>query len=405
MQKKKIKVVWLCTFSNEEKRRHLRLWRAGRGGEWGQWIPNLLRAFETDDTLELHVISTDNLMVDAVQSWTEKNITYHCFKAGIPIWGRYWPYRIPVSHMTGFWFNRRRIKQIVRQANPDLIHLFGVENPEYGAAVLDLLKHYPVFVTIQGFFHRESRYSNTLVTRVRCRYEDALLRACHAFSGDYESETVVKQINPGSTYHHLYFPVNEGLAARTPLESEKPYDLLFAGWLTPQKGIGDFLEIARRLVAVKPDLVAAVVGHSSGYPPAMEMIVKNKLENNIRWLGRFPSQEGLFKVYRQSKIFLAPTYNDCFPSTIRESMLLGTPVIAYATGGIPWANRDGHSNIVVVPQGDIQGMADAALHLLGDAQASGGMAARAQTFARQEFSLKANTDKIRNIYQQIMEDQ
>ncbi len=394
--------MWLCTFSNEEKRSHLRLWRQGRG-EYGQWIPNLLQAFETDDTLELHVVSSENLMVNSVQSWTARNITYHCYKSGMPVLGRSWPARMPVDHMTRFWLNRKHIKQIVSQLGPDLIHLFGVENPQYGAAVLDLFGQYPVLVTIQGFIHRELQFHNSLYARVRCRYEEALLRTCHAFLGDYESETVVRRFNPEITYRHFDFPVNEALVSRTPMAYEQPHDLLFVGGLTRQKGFGDFLEIVRLLAEAKRDLVGAVVGHPGDYSPAMDAIAKNGLEKNVRWLGRFPNQEELFKVYRQSKLFLAPTYNDCFPTTIRESMLLGTPVIAYATGSIPWANRDGRSNIMIVPQGDFKGMANAALQLLGDERARVEMATRARIFAGQEFSLKTNTNIIRNVYRKMMQ--
>jgi glycosyltransferase involved in cell wall biosynthesis len=402
--KKKLKVVWLCIFSNEEKRNHLRLWRRGRG-EYGQWIPNLLRGFEAYDDLDLHVVSTDSLMTCPIQSWTERNITYHCFQEGMPILGRHWPL-VRVDDLTGYWQNRRRIGRIVSQVKPDLIHLFGVENPHYGSAALDLLEHYPVLVTIQGFIHRhrQDRDSDTPSKRVRCRYEEALLRRCHWFSGDYESETVVRQFNAGAAYRHFYFPVNEVLLSATPLVTEKPYDILFAGNRSLMKGFDDFLHIVRDLAKVKPDLVAAVVGHLDDYPPAVEMIMRNGLASNIRWLGRFPTQEGLFNVYRQSKLFLAPTYNDCFPSTIRECMMLGTPVIAYATGGIPWANRDGGRNIAIVTQGDRQGMTDVACRLLGDPSARNAMADRAQIFAQQEFSMKANAGQIRRAYQEIAAD-
>ena len=400
MQKKKTKVVWLCAFSNEEKRSHLRLWRAGVR-EHGQWIPNLLRGFEMDDTLELHVISSENWMVNAIQSWTDRNITYHCFKSGIPIFGRHWPKMLQVNHLTNFWLNRLRIRKIIHQINPDLIHLFGAENPEYGAVALELLKRYPVFVTIQGFIHRESHYHDTFVTRVRCRYEEALLRACSEFFGDYESEAVVRRFNSEMTYRHFYFPVNEALVHKASMEDDElTYDLLFVGRLNAQKGVDDFLKVAASVAEGKPDLRVAIVGNAAAYPPALEIIERYRLKDNVCWLGKLPTQDELFKVFRKSKLFLAPTYNDCFPSTIRESMLLGTPVIAYATGGIPWANRDGHNNIVLIPQGDVKGMSDAVLQMLKDTSARTDMAARAKRFAQQEFSLEKNALRIRDAYKE-----
>jgi len=397
------RVLWLCTFSSEEKRSHLQLWRR-QGGESGQWIPSLLSAFESEGGLELHVASTENYMVRSYQAWTSRNIRYHCFKSGVPLIGRNWPACAPVDHMTDFWVNRRRIRTIVERVKPDLIHLFGVENPQYGAAVLDVLGRTPVLVTIQGFVHRERCYHDDYFTGVRCRYERQLLESCHSFSGDYDSEAVVRAHNPSASYRHLYFPVNEALIEKVSREkSDEVYDLLFVGALTRQKGIFDFLDVARTLVTKGMPLRAAIVGTPENCPAAVEQIVRHGLAEHIVWVGRFPTQEGLFRVFRQSKILLVPTYNDCFPSIIRESMLLRTPVISYATGGIPWVNRTGAVNVELVKQGDWSGMAAAAATLLGDGPKRSELRARALAFAREEFSLRANAEVIRKAYWETME--
>lgn len=394
-----IKVLWLCTFSNEEKCSHLKLWKTCKG-EYGQWIPNLLQAFEGDEQLDLHVVSSDNFMVEKYQSWTRRDITYHCFKSGMPLVGRNWPMRFPVDHMTRFWLNRHRIRRIVERVRPDVIHLFGVENPQYGAAVLDLLEHYPVLVTIQGFIHRERTFHDDFFTRIRCRYEERLLKACRHFSGDYDSEQVVKSFNQNITYRHLYFPVNETLIAQTP-QSEKIYDILYVGGLTVQKGIFDYLTVLQNLVQEFPDIQAAIVGSPQSNPAVVARITEQRLDGNVVWIGRFPSQEGLFRVFRQSRLLLTPTYNDAFPSTIREGMLLGTPAVSYRTGGIPWANRDGHENVVLVDQGDTEGMARKVASLFRDIAAYDNLAQRARTFAGQEFSLKHNAGVIRKAYQDV----
>ncbi|MBM4165265.1 MAG: hypothetical protein FJ222_12625, partial [Lentisphaerae bacterium] len=121
------RVLWLCTFDNVEKMRHLKCWSMRSSGERGQWIPNLLSAFRDDSEWEVHVASSSNFMVSPYQSWEDKGIRYHCYKSGIPIVGRNWPARFPVDQATRFWLNRRRIARIVKRVKPDLIHLFGVE--------------------------------------------------------------------------------------------------------------------------------------------------------------------------------------------------------------------------------------------------------------------------------------
>jgi D-inositol-3-phosphate glycosyltransferase len=212
---------------------------------------------------------------------------------------------------------------------------------------------------------------------------------------------VVRSINPAATWKHLYFPVNEQLVRSTPAQAQR-YDILFAGGLTKPKGFGDFLEILRLLVQEVPHARAGVVGHAETYPDAVPFLKTHNLTQNLIWLGRFPSQVDLFRTYRQTKVFLTPTYNDAFASTVRECMLLGTPVVSYKTGGIPYANRDGNENVVIVRQGDIMGMAQQVLDLLRNEKRREALAARAMRFAQNEFSLASNVGAIKNEYERLI---
>ena len=394
------KILWLCEFSNEEKRSHLELWRNNKG-ELGQYIPNLLKAFESDDRYELHVVSAEGWMRKGYELWQEKGITYHCFQPDLP--GLGYSFRLPFEAATRYYFNRRHISRIIDQVNPDLIHLFGAENPRYGAAVLDCDPRIPVLVTIQGFIHRQRIFHPSYNTRIRCQYEEKVIKHCKHFSGDYEAESVVRRFNPAvQSYKSLYFPVNEALVYKTEPQPIT-YDVLFAGALTKPKGFGDFLELVRLLKQAKPNIIAGVVGYAHAYAEAIPFIEKHELQENVIWLGRFPSQEDLFKAYRQSKLFIAPTYNDCFASTLRENMLLGTPCVAYRTGGIPYANRNGDENIVLIDPGDVKGLFERVLQLLNKDTERAEISVRAKTFAQQEFSLQANVEIIKKEYERLLD--
>lgn len=397
MRTEPIKIVWLCTFTNAEKKAHLPLWR-NRGDESGQWIPNLLRGFAGDDRYEVHVVSPEAWMRRGQVSWSRDGIHYHCIQAGIP--GLGYSFRLPVEAWTHYRLNRWRIGRMVAGIAPDLMHVFGVENPVYGAAVLDLDPAIPVLVTIQGFVHRQLQFGADFNTRSRCRYEDRLVRHCTHFTGDYDSERVVRSMNSRITWRHLYFPVDERLIDATPAQ-DKQYDVLFAGALTKAKGFGDFLEIVRLLHKERPDIQAGVVGNAETYADAIPFLDRHGLNRHVSWLGRFPDQAELFRAFRRARLFLTPTYNDAFASTIRECMLLGVPVISYRTGGIPYANRDGGENVVIVEQGDLRGMAVRALDLLCHADVREAMAERAIRFARNEFSLARNAGVIKAEYERL----
>lgn len=397
MKPKPLTIVWLCTFTNAEKKSHLPLWR-DRQDEIGQWIPNLLQGFTGDPLFQIHVISAEAWMRKRCVSWVKDGVHYHCVQAGIP--GLGYSFRLPVEAWTGYRLNRMQICRLIGEIKPDLVHLFGVENPQYGAAALDLAPALPLLVTIQGFVHRQRQYHGDYYMRSRCLYEERLLKHCRHFTGDYESEQVVRTLNPQIDWHHLYFPVNERLIEVTPV-LDKRYDILFAGGLTKAKGFNDFLEIVRLLQKERPDIQAGVVGNAETFADAIPFLNRHGLNRYVSWLGRFPDQAELFRVFRQARLFLTPTYNDAFASTIRECMLLGVPVISYRTGGIPYANRDGGENVVIVEQGDVRGMALRALDLLCNADGREAMAARAMQFARSEFSLARNAGVIKAEYERL----
>lgn len=391
------KIVWLCTFSNEAKRAQLALWRKRQGGEIGQWIPNLLKGFIGDSRFEIHVVSSEPWMRKGRQSWCENTIHYHCFQPAIP--GLGYAFRMPFEALTAYRFNRWHLSKIIADIQPDLIHLFGVENASYASAILDVDPQIPVLALIQGFVHRNPE--RDFNARARCAYEAQLLRHIHHYIGDYDSEQVVRAFNPDVTWRHFYLPVNEELVAQTQ-HGVKNYDLVFAGALTQAKGFPDFLELVRRVKNEFPHLRAGVVGKKESYAPAAEFVMRHGLTETIDWLGRFPTQKELFQVYRQTRVFVTPTYNDAFASTIRECMLLGTPVVSYKTGGIPYANRDGQENVVIVEQGDLDGLYQQVIDLLRNASRRNAQAARAQRFAENEFSLHANVEVIKSRYRELL---
>jgi glycosyltransferase involved in cell wall biosynthesis len=395
----KKKIVWLCTYTNKDKRAKLSLWRNSRS-EIGQWIPNLLKGFLGDELYEIHVASPEAWMRKTIESWEEDGITYHCFQPEIPLLG--YSCRLPFEALTNYWFNRQHLKQIIKRVNPDIIHVFGTENPQYASVVLDVDPRIPVLVTIQGFIYRSQDFVSDYNTRVRCKYEKRLLTYCRHYTGEYDSEKVVRELNPSASWAHFYLPVNEALVHKTPPQNQC-FDILFAGALTRAKGFHDFLTVISKLKVEMPLIRAGIVGKEGAFPKAIPYIKEHGLDGNVFWLGRFPDQSGLFKAYRQTKVFLTPTYNDAFASTIRECMLLGTPVVSYKTGGIPYANRDGAENVVIVEQGDLDAMAVQVLGLLRNEDRRLALANRARKFALTEFSLDSNVSVIRSEYKRLVE--
>lgn len=88
-----------------------------------------------------------------------------------------------------------------------------------------------------------------------------------------------------------------------------------------------------------------------------------------------------------------------FGRTLIEAMLLGTPVIAAASGGSLEAIRDGETGFLVPPD-QPEAFAKAIVALLRPGRAAA-LADRAATEARALFGIKAHTDAISAIYSEL----
>ncbi|OSI35411.1 glycosyltransferase family 4 protein [Bradyrhizobium canariense] len=57
----------------------------------------------------------------------------------------------------------------------------------------------------------------------------------------------------------------------------------------------------------------------------------------------------LEQLYRDADFFLLPTRADCFPIVLCEAAAHGVPSVARATGGVPYAVREGKTGVLVPP--------------------------------------------------------
>ena len=148
MREERIKVVWICHFTNTEMQRLLPLWK--HKDEFAPWIPNMLKGFENREDIEIYVISPHEYLKRTTRLKL-RNIQYCFIPYGIPIWHRHWPGFFRFDIYSDFFFFRRKVKNIIKGIHPDIINLVGAENTYYSSSVFDYQKDYPVLITIQGF--------------------------------------------------------------------------------------------------------------------------------------------------------------------------------------------------------------------------------------------------------------
>ncbi len=109
------------------------------------------------------------------------------------------------------------------------------------------------------------------------------------------------------------------------------------------------------LLSQDPENVIVLVGMSKSQ--VEEYSSETYKEYNLIPIQRTNNQYELAMLYSLADVFVNPTYADMFPTVNLEALACGTPVITYRTGGSPEAIDEATG--IIVPQGDINALADA----------------------------------------------
>lgn len=138
-----------------------------------------------------------------------------------------------------------------------------------------------------------------------------------------------------------------------PVESGIPFGTLRAG-MNQESGEKDYYFVVARIVggkgldlavevAKKLGITLKIAGLPAGYYTDYKSLSRNS-KNNVEFLGHVTDEE-LMGLYKGAKAFLALAQDEDFGITPVESMLCGTPVIAYYGGGYKETVIDGKTGI------------------------------------------------------------
>lgn len=125
-----------------------------------------------------------------------------------------------------------------------------------------------------------------------------------------------------------------------------------------------------------------MIGDGPERQGAVELASHLGVSGRVAFLGSFPRVEELLAI---SDLFLLPSSQESFGLAALEAMASGVPVIATRIGGIPEVVNDQETGLLF-ELGDVAGMAQGALRLLGDEALYARMAAAARERAISTFS-------------------
>jgi glycosyltransferase involved in cell wall biosynthesis len=199
---------------------------------------------------------------------------------------------------------------------------------------------------------------------------------------------------------------------------------IFAGRVSPEKGLHVLMEAFKIVVAREPEAELVIAG--GAYIPPISFIVDLSSDPVVRDLRRFYATDymeylrnqakaiadrvtftgfinhkDLASLLRQADIFVQPSvWGEPFPLSVIEAMTAELPVIASRTGGLPEAVMNHKTGLLVEPNSPAA-LADAMLRLIDDREKARQMGSNGAARASDLFSWEAVAGKLTSLYKSL----
>lgn len=391
---KRLKVVWLCHLNNDFIADKLGV---KRGFEFAPWMARFVEIFKEFNDFDVYLVAPYS-KIYKFRYIIDGNIKYCLFPISLPLI----PKRIQntIHFQTNYYWNRYCINKIINDIKPDLIHLFGTENPYYSTGIFQFRKKYPVLITIQGIVNQVIgtdyylEYRKLIEKRIITQFINFGVR-------DEIMTEFIKDLNYSAKFfYHEIAPYKPIAYNKNVL---KKYDLVFFARVCKLKGVEDLIDA---LVLIKEKLQGvrlAIIGPApKEYYDYLKGRVKEKeIEENVFFLGAQKSIHEVHNIVLESRVCVLPTHADTVPGTIIESMFLGIPCVSYAIGGIKDLNKEAKL-IQLVEKGDIKGLSHSILELLENERLRNECINNSLKYVNGRWSEKQIYSQIKHAYKNLL---
>ncbi len=126
-----------------------------------------------------------------------------------------------------------------------------------------------------------------------------------------------------------------------------------------------------------------------------------KLPLPVRYLGYVEDVSRLVNCYSAADVFVAPSKEDNFPSTVLESLACGTPVLSFSVGGIPDLVEHMKNGYLAKPF-DIADLSYGIEWIMNDESRYKALSRRARQKVEEEFTFNIQVKRYLGLYEEVL---
>lgn len=301
----------------------------------------------------------------------------------------------PLREVMALW-------RLYRRERPDLVHHVALKPVMFGALAA-WLAHVPAQVNAvagMGWLFTSSNGAVRLI-RPALRWMLArLLNRPHSMTIVQNPEDKALLECSGVPATHLRLVRGAGVNTQIfypVMPPPGPVSIVLVARMLWDKGVGEFVEAARRLTAAGVNARFVLVGDPDPANPASvsEATLRSwNGQHGVEWRGR---REDIPAVLQAAHIACLPSYREGLPKCLLEAAACGLPIVTTDAPGCRDVVRDG-VNGFLVPLRDTAALAAALQKLIGDAVLRHRMGEQSRLLAEAEFGQEAVIAQTLTVY-------
>jgi glycosyltransferase involved in cell wall biosynthesis len=319
--------------------------------------------------------------------------------------------------------------EIVEKVQPDLIFIFGTENPfgllanrfpvpviiSIQAVLTGLVKRnfhgLSAYELLAAFFSRENLIGESIFHRYwqlrkLAKMEEKIYARCIVFEGrtDWDKKWL-NRLNRKAIYFHIDRILAEEYYQNSWNYQQTEKNIIFTtssnapfkGGITLVRAVIELIKRGREDVYL---IIAGIHPSSTVGRNINRLVKKYRLMNRVLMLERIQPNEIIAEMVK-ARVFVLPSHMDNSPNSLGEAMLMGMPCIASNAGGIPSMVQDGIDGLLY-QHTDIKALADRIETLLDDPELAQKLGANARRTAQKRHDPAKIAASTLEMYNQVI---
>lgn len=246
---------------------------------------------------------------------------------------------LAVESFFSYLSSKRLAVRIVKDWNPNIIHMHGSFSEGQLSVMLKKKYHKPLLITVYGedITRYTKQFPSSNLIKFSLNNADAII--CQS---NFLKEEIERAGIHGKRFHIIPMGFHIGnFRPRDKAKSRKMLDLpiekkiiLFVGHLIERKGVKYLIQAVKSVVGKHKDTLCLIVGKGELESSLKGMASELKLNDYVKFLG-LKTNEEVSCYMNACDVFVLPSLNEGLPVVLCEALACGKPVVATNVAGTP----------------------------------------------------------------------